>query len=257
MRRGAITILGLLIAWMAAASPARAQPLVTDLSKYHVAITSSFTGTDIMLFGALGDDFDGLGERKPELVAVVRGPAQAPTIRRKDRVMGVWANVETATFQNVPSYYWVASTKPLADIAGVPVLDRYQIGIRQLKLEPKGAKPGDPALQPFRDALIRIKEEQGLFREETGGFTFMGNRLFRTSIAIPANVPIGDYKVEAYLFVGGQIISAQSSPLFIGKTGFERQVNRFAVQNSFIYGALAVLMTVLAGWASALIFRKD
>ena len=60
------------------ASAAQAQddvPLVADLSSHLVAITTGFSGTDVLLFGATNGPGD--------IAVVVRGPAEDAVIRRK------------------------------------------------------------------------------------------------------------------------------------------------------------------------------
>src|SRR5205823_12732707 len=89
------------------------------------------------------------------------------------------------------------------------------------------------------------------------GIEFLSRTLFRARIPVPASVPPGEYRAEVYLFQNGTIASAQSSPLFIDKSGFERQVYNYAYQASFAYGFAAVLMALALGWAGDLVFRQS
>jgi len=240
------------------APAAFSQALVTDLSDYHVSINSRFTGTQLLLFGAFGR---GIDPSKTDLIVVVRGPSQKATVRRSARIFGIWANADRIDFAQAPGYYHVASTKNLADLASTQLLARNRIGLDYLRLDEPAqdvarAAPGVP-FDEFKKALLRAKTRDGLYRETIGTVTFVSPTLFRQTIDIPANVPIGDYKVEVYLVSDGDIVSAQSSPLFIGKTGFERDVALFAHQYPFIFGLIAVLIAGLAGFIAGEIFRKD
>ena len=71
---------------VASAAPTR---LVADLSQSHVDITSSYHGTELLLFGAYE------GVPGDELVLIVEGPANDIIQRRKEKRAGVWVNVET------------------------------------------------------------------------------------------------------------------------------------------------------------------
>jgi uncharacterized protein (TIGR02186 family) len=250
-----IVFLCAVIGWM---GEVKAQPLVTDLSDYHVAISSSFTGTQLLLFGAFGR---GIDPAKTDLIVVVRGPAQKVTVRRRARILGIWANAESVEFQAAPGYYQVASTKDLDGLASSQLLARNQIGLKYLRLEPAQEAIALPALEipktEFGDALLRSKIRDGLYREDIGSVTFISPTLFRQTIRIPANVPIGDYKVEVYLVSDGDIVSAQSSPLFIGKTGVEREIYLFAHQRPLLFGLIAILAALGAGWIAGEVFRKD
>ena len=234
-----------LAAW---ATSARAQPLVTDISDHLVAITSSYTGTELLLFGAL----DGAGG---DIVVVVRGPEERMTVRRKDRVFGIWANAEMLTFRAVPSFYAVAASRPVDEIAPTRTLARLQIGAANLRLSSIGTAD-EATAKSFREALIRLKTANELYQEQAGRVAFLGNQLFRTRVKLPSNVPIGTYTAEVYLFRGGNVVAAQTTPLFVNKLGFERAVYDWAHRNPLIYGLAAVLIALLAGWIAAIAFRK-
>src|SRR6059036_96855 len=95
----------LLFVFLESLSPARAEPLIADLSNHLIAITTGFTGTDVLLFGAT----DGPGD----IIALVRGPTGRAIVRRKDRIMGIWINKSAMGFEDVPNFFAVSSSKPL------------------------------------------------------------------------------------------------------------------------------------------------
>lgn len=223
------------------------EPLVADLSKHLVAITTGFAGTDVLLFGAV----DGEGE----VVVVVRGPAKAEIVRRKDRQVGIWINTGSAQVESAPSFYRVASTKPLAEIAPVAVLDRHQIGLDHLDLSIDTKDSGADGTA-YRDALIRLKQKKGLYGEAVQQIGFMSHRLFRTEIHFPANVPVGTYLVEVYLIQGGDVISAQTTPLVISKIGIGADLFDFAHQQAAAYGLIAIMLAAASGWLAAAAFKK-
>lgn len=228
--------------------PARAaDPLVADLSKHLVAITTGFAGTDVLLFGAV----DGAGE----VVVVVRGPAKPEIIRRKARQAGIWINSGSAHVDSAPSFYRVASTRPLAEIAPATVLDRHQIGLEHLDLA-IDSQDGEADIATYRDALMRLKQKKGLYGEKVERIGFMSHRLFRTEIHFPANVPVGTYLVEVYLIQDGDVISAQTTPLVISKIGIGADVFDFAHQQAAAYGLIAIILAAAAGWLAAVAFKK-
>jgi uncharacterized protein (TIGR02186 family) len=249
MRRGVfwVSLVGaVLAAWLAVGS-ARAQQLVADISNHLIAITTGFTGTDVVLFGAV----DGPGE----VAVVVEGPQGRVTVRRKQRVAGIWVNTERMGFERVPGYYAVATTKPLDRMAEPAVLSRHEIGVAYLSLDPVDFASAEE-MEEWRQALVRNKQEEGLFPAGLGQVTFLGERLFRTTIHFPANVPTGAYTVSVYLIRDGDVVSAQTTPLAVSKIGFSADVFEFATRESALYGLAAIVLALAAGWSAGAVFRR-
>lgn len=220
---------------------------MVDLSDHLVAITTGFAGTSVLLFGAIDDDGD--------VVVVVRGPTQTELIRRRERILGLWVNHAQAVIADAPSYYRIATTRPLERTVATAVLARHQIGLDHVMMtvRRKDALASD---DDYRDALRRLKEKVGLYSASAGHVSFIGRRLFRTEIDLPANIPTGVYSVEVYLMKDGEVASAQTTPLIISKIGLGAQVFDFATHRAPLYGLLAVLLAVAAGWMAAAVFRK-
>jgi uncharacterized protein (TIGR02186 family) len=231
------------------AAPALAEDgLSSGISQDVVQITSNYTGTDITVFGAIEQPSE--GER--DIVVVVRGPDDQMTVRRKDRIAGLWINNARAKLW-LPSYYFIATTGPLNAIASAETLGRYELGLTHLRARVT-ASDGDAA--PYQAALIRAQKRTGLYREDTSGVVMLGPTLFRANVPIPAAVPRGSYNVEVYVFRDGNVISAQSTPLYVDQSGFERRLYDFAHNRPLFYGLSTVLMALAFGWASTFFFRS-
>lgn len=245
-RRSGPTLLWLaVLALFMRADGAAAEALVADLSSHLVAITAGFTGTDVVLFGAV----DGPGD----VIVVVRGPAGDVTVRRKRRIAGVWVNRDEVEFLGVPSFYALASSVPLDERITGNVLTPNEIGLDRLRLVAV-EEPPDFAL--FRLALLRLKRGLGHFVPVVGKVSFLGERLFRANFHFPANVPTGSYLVEVLLVRDGQIVSAQTTPLVVGKIGIGAEIYQFAHRQAPLYGLVAILGALIAGWLAHLAFRR-
>lgn len=230
--------------------PAFAEDLVSGISQDVVQITSNYTGTDIVVFGAIERAQNPQGR---DIVVVVRGPDEPMTVRRRDRVAGVWVNRDAAKFQGMPAYYYLASTEPVSRIAPREALDRYGIGLQALRPSAIGSHH-DP--EPFRQAAIRYHQRVGLYAESPGSIDFLSETLFRTRVPVPAGVTRGQYNVEVYLFRDGEVVSAQSTPLFVDATGLERRLFNTAHDAPLSYGLACVFMAILLGWISSVLFRR-
>lgn len=229
------------------ASPAAAQGIVADLSNREIAITTGFTGEDLLLFGTT--------EGRGDIVVTVLGPRRNEVVRRKERVAGIWINGEAMTFGKVPVYYRVAATRPLDKIAGEKELARMQLGESRLVLPAVGnPPPGDVPV--FRAGLIRNKQRQELYGSRVRPITVYRDKLFRVSIPFPANVPIGRYLVTVHLFRDGKLVNQETTPLTVRKVGVEAQIFDFAYDHSAWYGAIAIVIALVAGWFAGVIFRR-
>jgi uncharacterized protein (TIGR02186 family) len=225
-----------------------AADIVADVDDHLVGITTGFAGTGILVFGSIDSPGD--------VVVVVRGPSGPEKLYRKGPVAGVWVNSAALTFVQVPSFYAVASTKPLEEIASESERKRLRLGVDQLELKAVG-RVSENLLREWRLALVRAMERAGLYRIEAGEVLLLNERLFRVTFELPAAVNTGTYLVETYLFEDGVAVSAQTLPLVVNKIGFEAAIYSFAQQQSALYGLAAIVVALLAGWIAHLIFRRD
>jgi len=184
----------------------------------------------------------------------VRGPDREMTIRRKSRVAGVWVNTDQLTFANVPSFYAVAASRPIEEILPPATAAFYRLGSTNLRLEAQTPAPS-AVTDAFRTALERVQQQAGLFIDRIGKVDFLGERLFRTTIAFPSNVPTGTYLVEVFLVRDKDVVSGQTTPLVVSKVGIDAAVFEFAGRQPGFYGAIAVLTAVVAGWLASLPVR--
>jgi len=242
-----IGVAGAAIAVGALAVARAARPLVADLSSKQIQISTGFTGAHLLLFGST----DGAGD----VVVVVRGPKRNEIVRRKERTAGIWINGTSVEFAGVPVYYHVATSRPLQDFANEETLKKYRIGVPRLRMPAQSSAPPS-VVREFRDALIRLKRKGKLYGESPGAVTVKDGRLFRTEITFPSTVPTGTYSAEVYLFRRGEPIGTSLTPITVHKVGLEAAIFEFAHRYAAIYGIVAVLIALVAGWAAGAIFRK-
>jgi len=251
-----LDVIVLAIAASCASSAAGAERLISSLSSHQVLVSSSFAGAELVLFGSVERDGATVPRRNGyNLVVTVVGPRQTLVTRRKDRVFGIWANVQSRTFVGAPSYLAVLSNKPLDEIASLGTQQRLDIGMDNVPL------PQTTSMQPtdllFRDALIRLKKDRGLYIEEPNSVTFLTPNLFRASIRLPAEAPVGNYEVEVKLFADGTNIARTASAMEVVKVGVEQFVANAARNYGFLYGLCTTLMALLTGWFASVVFRRD
>ncbi|PAP97360.1 TIGR02186 family protein [Mesorhizobium wenxiniae] len=248
---------------LAVASPGKAQTPVTEniqigLSTDHVSITAGFSGADLTIFGSL-ENADPLVARQGryDIIVVLEGPARPVVVRRKDRVLGIWINLESETFENVPVSYSVATTRPLQDVTDPNSYKQLSLGAANIYMQPADDGDSPATIQEFTAALRERKTATGLYSENVGGVQFLSQNLFRATVRLAPNVPVGTHKARAFLFKSGLFIKESSAQLEIRKSGFEQSIFRVAHDYSFLYGVFAVSLAMLTGWLGRLVFRKD
>ena len=240
--------------------PALAERLVVSLSNHRIAVTSSFTGEDLVLFGTIEPDATA-GSLKPpyDLVVTVTGPRQTLRTRRKQRMLGIWVNLDSREFVRVPSYLAVLSNRPVGDLASQETLRRLQIGLDYFLLPQRiGPDVADTVRDdPFRRAFVRLEKQQGLYRESATAVTLLTPTVFRAAIPMPAAVPTGNYKIEVALLANGNLVARTDTALEVIKAGFEQYVADAARDYGLLYGMATALMALLIGWFASIVFRRD
>lgn len=248
---------------LAAAMPATAQSphqegIQIGLSTDKVMITAGFSGADLTIFGALEDaDPQVARQGRYDVIVVLEGPARPVVVRRKDRVLGMWINLESETFENVPVSYSVATTRPFQDVTEPASYKQLSLGAGNIFMQPIDAGQSPATVEEFTAALRERKTATGLYSENVGGVQFLSQNLFRASVRLAPNVPVGTHKARAFLFKNGVFVKESSAQLEIRKSGFEQSIFRAAHDYSFLYGLFAISLAMITGWLGRLIFRKD
>lgn len=245
-----------LLALAALALAGAAKPvLVPDVSARNIEIRYSFAGAQLLLFGAIIYPSGRIPENPPDIVVVLKGPAEPIVVREKQRVAGIWMNADASRFRSVPSFYAVASSRPIDELVDERTAAIYELGLDNLQLSPGTAALPEEARR-FEEGLLDLRRRQGLYVQKPEGVEITGGVLYRASITIPSQVPVGSYTAETFLVDNGRVIAAATREIEIGKSGFERFVALAARRHAALYGLFAVILSIALGWSAAAIFRR-
>ncbi|MBX6327616.1 MAG: TIGR02186 family protein [Pseudolabrys sp.] len=240
--------------------PACAERLVLSLSNDRVQIASNFVGENLVMFGAIEPDAGkDLHQGGYDLVVTVTGPRETMRTRRKQRVLGIWVNVDSREFVRVPSYLAVLSNRPVRQITDAGTLRRLQLGLDNFLLTQRiGPDIADTVRDdPFRTAFIRLQSQHGLYREAGDAVKFLTPAVFRAETPLPANVPTGVFTINVKLFAAGVMAAETNAALEVIKTGVEQYVAEAAVAHGLIYGMATMFLALLTGWIASVVFRRD
>lgn len=237
------------------ALPAQAEVIVSGLSQTRVSIDASFDGTSILIYGAAARE-----EKPPswpllQVIVTVEGPVQPVVVRQKQRVAGIWINQGWVAFDNAPSFYAVMTTGALEDILSQAEDARLGVSIpREIGSVRLGA--GSGAASNYLAALQRIRGADGSYRLAQSSVLLLQQSLFRTEVALPANLIEGQYKVRIILTRGSEVVDLQESQITVSKEGLERFLFRMAMDQPLLYGLISLIMAAVAGGGASEIFRR-
>lgn len=248
MKRLAILLLAFL-----ALTAQRDPVLVPEVSQHKIELQQGFTGTTLLLFGAvLGPE--GSQQGNPyDIIVVLRGPSQQIRLREKQQVGGIWMNADALDFRSAPSYFAVASNRPIDQIVDDRTAAIFEFGTDFIQLSPSGAI--DPEEQArFRDGLVDLKRRQGLYKQDFRGVELREGVLYQARIALPSSVQVGTYTAETFAVSKGRVVASAIAEVEVEKVGFERLVEFAALDWSLLYGLIAISLSVGMGWVAGRLF---
>ncbi len=227
--------------------------LVPEVSQHEVQVQQGFIGTNLLLFGAILDPAGVRAGRDYDIVVVLKGPTVPIRVREKERIGGIWINAQTTDFRSAPAYFAVASSAPIADIVDERTAAIYELGLRFIQLSPTGTI--DPSEQlKFTEGLVDLRQREGLFKEDEQGVSIKGQVLYQARISLPSNVQTGTYTAETFAITRGRVIASAIAEVEVKKVGFERLVEVFSQKQAFLYGLIAVALSILMGWIAGRLF---
>lgn len=227
--------------------------LIPEVSQHEIRVRQGFTGTELLLFGAVLDPLGRRPTRPYDVVVVLKGPTQPILLREKEKTLGIWVNADSTAFRSAPSFFAVASSRPVGEIVDERTAAIYELGLNFLQLSPSGAI--DPEEQArFTAGLVDLRERQGLYKEDGEGVTISGDVLYQARIAVPSNVITGRYTAETFAITQGRVIASATAEVEVAKHGFERLVAEQAEERGMLYGLIVVALSLFMGWAAGRLF---
>lgn len=238
--------------------PARAEEVVLGLSQDEVAITATFDGSQILVFGAVKRESPIPTGPPLQVVVAVSGPSEPVLVRRKERRFGIWINTDSVLVDSAPSFYKVATSAPF-DTVLTDVQDlQYRVSIERA-IQSVGATFGTAAgsggAQDFTQAVMRIRESQDLYKIVENAVKVDQQTLFRSAVDMPANLTEGDYSIRIFLTREGEVISLYETQIDVKKVGLERWLYNLSRERPLIYGLMSLAIAIFAGWGASAAFQ--
>lgn len=231
----------------AAASP----HLVPDVSQRQIDIQYSFKGAELLLFGAIVYPGGRIPKEPADIVVVLKGPERPTTMREKQKIAGIWVNADDMQFQSAPSFYAIASSRPIKDITDERTAAIYELSIDDIQLSP-AAFTDAAEIERFKKGLIDLQQRQGLFVPNVGAVEITDSVLYRARLPLSSRAVVGDYTAETFLIQDGRVVAAAIRDINVRKSGFERFIEMASEEWSILYGLTAIMIAIgmglIAGW---------
>ena len=250
-----VGLLLLLLATAAAAQDDRIpldERILTGLSQSGVSITATFSGEEILVYGAVERNrFLTAEEMPPGVILIAQGPDKPTLIRQQERTFGIWINRHARAFPAVPSFYAVSTSAPLEEMLDAREIDLHDIGLRQSLIEPEAGRS-----KIWHNAVVRLMRDADLYRQLPGNVRLIGSSLFESRIRLPANIFEGDYRIHLLLVRDREVVDRHTLILPVRRTGIGYWIYRLAQDEPLAYGLLSILVAAFAGWLASETFRR-
>ena len=221
--------------------------LIAEFLDNQINIDVGFTGKKLSYFGAINTPGD--------LVIIVTGPRKEIKVLKKEKKIWFWINSKSRLFSDVPTYYYVASSKPLSQIKNDAFLRINQIGLQNLRFEGAEEIEDDKRLE-WREGIIETMKKMGNYNSLRGEIEIIDQYLFKTEISFSSDISEGKYIVDTLLLKNEEIIGSKRSFINVSKSGLGEKIYMFATENSLIYGFFAVLIALFFGFLVNELIRR-
>jgi len=244
-KRFILLFLGLMCmtVWLPAAAGADIQ---ISADPDRIQMGAAFNGLDIQVTGTLPAD--------AEAIIRVTGQEEARKLKKKGRALGIlWMNQGAVEISNVPSVFllYAPGGEETAWSAAGLGLDAVRDSAR---IESEN-NDTDGLFEEF----VKLKHKSGLYGTFPGSVEYgaetAGKKAFRCTLSMPSALPAGTYRLEVAAVKDHAIVSRAAQPLEAMETGMPAFISRLAFDHGTLYGVLAVLIAVMAGLLTGVLFK--
>ncbi|MEE4199793.1 TIGR02186 family protein [Erythrobacter sp.] len=238
--------------------------LVPEVSQSRVEVRQGFTGANLLLYGAVIEPGRGAAalaaadrDALPpyDIAVVLKGPSQPIRLREKERIAGVWMNARSSDFRSAPSFFAVASSRPISEIVDARTAAIYELGTEFIQLSPTGQiEPEEQAR--FARGLVELRQRAGLYQQNPQGVRISEGVLYQARIALPSNVTTGEYTAETFAIADGRVLASATADIEVIKVGLEGSVVYASQRWALFYGLGAIMLSLGMGWFAGQVFSK-
>lgn len=234
-----------------AASPNAGQSLVSELSSDHVDISARYTGDKITLYGAMG--------QPSQVIVKVVSPVEPVALEQKGPVGPFWLSHGKHQIDKTPGLYYLLSSAPIDSILPAGQRKAYALNLadalKSMQITPAASDPSQQ--QTLKAAVLRLKQTRGYYAVDPKAVSIHGQRLYSTTISLPARLPLGDYQVSIYLVRHGKVIATESKQISVAEVRMEHWISSVAARHSWTFGVIFTFGMMLLGLILGVVLGRN
>ncbi|MEO0464151.1 MAG: TIGR02186 family protein [Pseudomonadota bacterium] len=227
--------------------------LVPEVSQSRIEVRQGFTGANLLLYGAV--IAPPAEKTEYDIVVVLKGPAEPIRLREKDRIAGIWMNAGSSDFRSVPSFFAVASSKPVEQLVDERTAAIFELGTRFIQLSPAGTIEPEEQVR-FATGLVEMRQRAGLYAEDPAGVRISEGVLYQARINLPSNVTTGPYTAETFAIAQGRVVASATARIEVVKAGLEGRVVQYSQKYALFYGLFAIALSIIMGLVAGRFFAR-
>ncbi len=209
----------------------------------------------------VGLGFDGArirveGEAPPgcDVLLTVLGERAKMTFSSKRKAWAFWIAGEKVAFENAPALYILKSSAPVAGI--LPESKAMEMGLGKEGLVASLASSSSPVQLLGAREMVRLQKKLGLYDTDGGEIVVKPDGRWAVDVNLPGRAPIGSYEVTAIAVRGREAVSSAKALFVLRPSRPVALIAGFARSHGFVYGAVAVILAIMAGLAAGGLFEK-
>lgn len=215
-------------------------------SPQAILIGAQFNGAKLHVSDKIAND--------ENVIVQILGSDQESHFKLKGKVGGIfWMTVAHLTFKHAPNLYMIYAPSSLASYINKLNLG-YNAVFSKIEIEPS-ANDKNKVLNDF----LKLKEKEGLYKINTNGISYEQKgeyKKFNADIALPPKIAPGTYEIVVYkLDKNNEIKGVERDTFNVELTGFPKFISKMAYNHSLLYGTLAVIIAILAGFIMGFLFK--
>jgi len=230
-----------------------AQPVQMKLKPNHIAMGATFNGTTVSVTGEIPVN--------SEVLIRLLGHYGDTKLKKKGRALGfLWMNMGAIEFRNIPSVFLLLPSDGLEKLLKNNSDGWRKIGLGFETLEEKASilPVSEDKKRLFKD-FRKLKESAELYGIQENrvhyGDTAGPMKPFTATLSIPSAIPQGTYKVQVFAIKDVSIVASAEEQIAAEEVGFPATLSFLAFHHSTLYGVLAVVVAIIAGLLTGLVFK--
>ena len=246
--KGILALLAGIVTVIMALPVASAQALTCKVSPDAIAIDLTYHGTTLTVSGVSDIDDD--------LLVKVSSKTGDVHLKYKGKASGLfWMKIGSMEFKNVPNVYMLYSTGPVKTLLDASSRTDKMIGYDAIRAGAEMERSDGKEVEgKWFDEYLKFKKAEDLYTAQEGTIKRNGKE-FSLTVDWPFQCPPESYTVDVFAVRDGKVVDQASAPFTVAQAGIVKQLSGMAFNNSALYGFVAVVIAMVAGFAVGAVFK--